>query len=219
MSTNLYSKENMQNLSQLKDLAPEPFKAFHEFNAAVFKDGALSKKEKEIIAVAVTHVTLCPDCIDAHTKEAKKAGASLEELAEAVFVAAAVEAGGTVTHSTHVHNAKDKDASDVLYARSNLRQLGQLGKLAPDGFKGYQAFSAAATKAGKLSAKFKEIIAVAVANAIQCPYCIDVHTKNAERHGATGEELAEAIMVTAAVRAGASYAHMANMIQSYQGLR
>ncbi|MBY6274372.1 MAG: alkylhydroperoxidase, partial [Bacillaceae bacterium] len=98
MSTNLYSKENMQNLSQLKDLAPEPFKAFHEFNAAVFKDGALSKKEKEIIAVAVTHVTLCPYCIDAHTKEAKKAGASLKELAEAVFVAAAVEAGGTVMH-------------------------------------------------------------------------------------------------------------------------
>ena len=217
MSTNLYSKENVQNLGQLKDLAPEPFKAFHEFNAAVFKDGALSKKEKEIIAVAVTHVTLCPDCIDAHTKEAKKEGASLEELAEAVFVAAAVEAGGTVTHSTHVHNAKNKDASDALYARSNLRQLGQLGKLAPDGFKGYQAFSAAATKAGKLSAKFKEIIAVAVANAIQCPYCIDVHTKNAERQGAIGEELAEAIMVTAAVRAGDSYAHMANMIQSYQG--
>ena len=104
----------------------------------------------------------------------------------------------------------------MLYARSNLKNLGLLGKFAPDGFKGYQAFSAAATKEGKLSAKFKEIIAVAVANATQCPYCIDVHSKNAKRHGATSEELAEAIMVTAALRAGGAYAHLANMIQSYQ---
>jgi len=216
MPTNLYTKENTQELAQLKDLAPEQLKAFNDFNAVVFKDGALSKKDKEIIAVAITHVTQCPYCIDAHTKAAKKAGATLEELAEAVFVTAAVEAGGTVTHSTHVHNAKDKEAADVLYARSNLKNLSQLGKFAPDGFKGYQAFSAAAAKAGKLSTKFKEIIAVAVANTTQCPYCIDVHTKNADKQGVTSEELAEAIMVASAVRAGGSYAHMANMIQSYQ---
>ena len=146
----------------------------------------------------------------------KKAGATLEELAEAVFVTAAVEAGGTVTHSTHIHNAKTKEASDVLYARSNLKNLGQLGKFAADAFKGYQEFSLAATKAGKLSTKFKEIIAVAVATATLCPYCIDVHTKNADKQGVTSEELAEAIMVSSAVCAGGSYAHMANMIQSYQ---
>ncbi|NEU30675.1 alkylhydroperoxidase [bacterium LRH843] len=216
MSTDLYAKENMQHLAQLKDLAPEQLKAFNDFNTAVFKDGALSKKEKEIIAVAITHVTQCPYCIDAHTKAAKKAGVTLEELAEAVFVTAAIESGGPVSHLTHVHNAKDKDASDVLYTRSNLKNVGQLGKFAPDGFNGYRAFGAAATKAGKLSSKFKEIIAVAVANTTQCPYCIEVHTKNADKEGATNEELAEAIMVASAICAGGSYAHMANMIKSYQ---
>ena len=75
-----------KNLAQLRDLAPEQLKAFSDFNAAIFEDGALSKKEKEIIAVAITHVTQCPYCIDSHTKAAKKAGATLEELAEAVFV-------------------------------------------------------------------------------------------------------------------------------------
>lgn len=214
--SDLYTKENMRNLAQLKKLAPEQVKAFNDFNADVLKDGALSNKEKEIIAVAITHVTQCPYCIESHTKSAKKAGATLEELCEAIFVTAAVEAGGTVTHSTHVHNAKNKEASDVLYARSNLKSLGQLGKFASDGFKGYQAFSAVATKSGQLSSKIKEIIAVAVANTIQCPYCIDVHTKNADKQGATGEELAEAIMVASAVRAGGAYAHMANMIQCYQ---
>lgn len=216
MSSDLYSKEYIKNLSQLKELVPEQMQSYRNFSAAVFSEGALSKREKELIAVAITHVTECPYCIDFHTKAAKKAGATLEELAEAVFVTVAVEAGGAITHSTHVHNAKQKDASDVLYARSNLQHLGQLGTFAPEGFKGYQAFSAAATKVGNLSAKFKEIIAVAVANATQCPYCIDVHTKKAEKLGATNEELAEAVMVTSVVRAGGAYVHMANMIQSFR---
>jgi AhpD family alkylhydroperoxidase len=216
MSSNLYTKEHTQKLAQLKDLAPEQLKAFNDFNVAVFKEGALTIKEKEIVAVAIAHITQCPYCIESHTKKAKKAGASLEELVEAIFVATAVEAGGVVTHSTHVHNAKNVDASDVLYARSNLKNLSNLGKFAPEGFKGYSVFSAAATKEGKLTAKFKEIIATASGVASQCPYCIDVHTKKAEKLGATSEELAEAIMVTSALRAGGSYAHMANMIQSYQ---
>ncbi|MGY0693325.1 carboxymuconolactone decarboxylase family protein [Virgibacillus sp. FSP13] len=215
MSTILYQKEYMKNLSQLKDLAPEQMKAFSEYNDGVFQDGALSKKEKEIIAVAIAHVTQCPYCIDSHTRSAKKAGASLEELVEAVFVVSGVEAGGAVTHSTNMHNAKDSEAADTLYARSNLKKLGQLGKSAPDAFKGYSNFSAAAMKEGKLSAKFKEILAVAVGHATLCPYCIDVHTKNADKAGATDEELSEAVLVASALLAGGSYAHIANMIQSY----
>jgi AhpD family alkylhydroperoxidase len=70
-------------------------------------------------------------------------------------------------------------------------------------------------KDGKLSGKFKEMIAVAVAHATQCPYCIDVHTKNAVMLGCSNEELAEAIMVTSALLSGVAYAHIANLIQSY----
>ncbi|MEH7383483.1 carboxymuconolactone decarboxylase family protein [Bacillus sp. JJ1533] len=216
MATSFYPKENIKHFAKIKDLAPEQLQAYNAFGKAAMQDGVLSRKEKEIIAVAIAHVTECPYCIDAHTKGAKKAGASLEELTEAVFVVAAVEAGGAVTHSTHVRNAKNQEASDTLYTRSNLKHLGQLGKFAPDGFKAYAAFSATATKEGILNSKFKEIIAVAVANATQCPYCIDVHSKNAVKLGATSEELAEAILVTAALRAGGAYAHLANLIQSYE---
>jgi AhpD family alkylhydroperoxidase len=215
MTNSLYQKENLKNLNQLKNLAPEQMQAFSEFNTAVLKEGVLTRKEKEIIAVAIAHVTECPYCIDSHTRNAKAEGASLEELVEAVFVVAGVEAGGAVTHSTHMHNALDSEADDALYKRSNLKKLGQLNKYAPEGFKGYSNFSATAMKAGKLSAKFKEIIAVAVAHATQCPYCIDVHTKNAEKLGVTNEELSEAVMVTAVLLAGGAYAHIANMIQSY----
>jgi AhpD family alkylhydroperoxidase len=215
VSNNFYEKENTRYLNKLKDLAPEQLQAFSEFNRAVFQEGALSKKEKEIIAVAIGHVTECPYCIDSHTRKAKKESASLEELVEAVFVVAGVEAGGAVTHSTHIQNATDAEAQDALYTRSNLKKLGALRKNAPEGFKGYSNFSAAAVKAGKLSAKFKEIIAVAVAHATQCPYCIDVHTKNAVKAGATNEELSEAVLVTSALLAGGAYAHMSNLIESY----
>jgi len=215
MSGNYYDKNIAKNISQLKDLAPEQLKAFYRFDASVLKAGALSKKEKELIAVAIAHVTECPYCIDTHTKKAKVAGATLEELVEAVFVVMAIEAGGVVTHSTHVHNALNEDSSDELYTRSNLRKLKDLNKYAPDGFKGYSEFSQTAMKESKLSAKFKEIIAVAVATATQCPYCIDVHSKNAIKKGASNEELAEAILVSSALCAGGAYAHMINMIESF----
>lgn len=215
MSNNYYQKENLNNLSQLKALAPDQLQAFSEFNNEVFKEGSLTKKEKEIIAVAIAHVTECPYCIDSHTRNAKKEGALLEELVEAVFVVSGVEAGGAVTHSTHMQNALNPEATDTLYNRSNLKNLRNLRISAPDGFKGYSNFSATAMKAGTLSAKFKEIIAVAVAHATLCPYCIDVHTKNANKAGATNEELSEAVLVASALLAGGAYAHMSNMIQSY----
>ena len=215
MTKHLYEKENLKNLSKLKELAPEQLQAFSEFNAAVMAEGVLSKKEKEIIAVTIAHVTECPYCIDSHTRRAKAEGASLEELVEAVFVVAGVEAGGVVTHSTHIHNAMDPEADDALYRRSNLKKLIKLNKFAPEGFRSYSAFSRTALKDGKLSGKFKEMIAVAVAHATQCPYCIDVHTKNAVKLGCSNEELAEIVLVTSALLAGGAYAHIANLIQSY----
>jgi AhpD family alkylhydroperoxidase len=215
MSDSLDQKENLINLNQLKNLVPDQLHAFSEFNSAVLKEGALTRKEKEIIAVAIAHVTDCPYCLNSHTRIAKAEGAALEELLEAAFVVAGVEAGGAVTHSTHMQNAQDPEAADALYERSNLKKLGKLGKNAPEGFKGYANFSATVMKPGKLSGKFKEIIAVAVAHATQCPYCIDVHTKNAAKAGATNEELSEAVLVTSAILASGAYAHIANMIQSY----
>lgn len=217
MSDSLYPKENAKHLKRLKDLAPDQLQAFSKFDGAVFQEGALTKKEKEIIAVTIAHVTECPYCIDAHTRKAKAQEASLEELVEAVFVVSSVEAGGAVTHSTHMQNALESDPDDTLYERSNLKKMGNLKDWAAEGFKGYSQFSATAMKEGKLSKKFKEIIAVAVAHATLCPYCIDVHTKGAEKEGATKEELSEAILVSSALLAGGAYAHMANMIGSYEG--
>lgn len=81
------------------DLAPEQIKAWRNFSKEVFKEGDLDKKTKELIAVAVAHVTQCPYCIKAHTKGSKRAGATNEEIMEAVWVAAEMRAGAAYAHA------------------------------------------------------------------------------------------------------------------------
>jgi AhpD family alkylhydroperoxidase len=97
----MYDMANIKKLKTLKELAPEAMSAFQAFDAAVFKEGALSVKVKELIAVAVALTTQCPYCIEIHAKKAKAAGCTDAEIAEASFVAAALRAGGAVTHATH----------------------------------------------------------------------------------------------------------------------
>jgi AhpD family alkylhydroperoxidase len=82
-----------------RDLAPEVFGAFRAFSQRVFADGALASTTKELIAVAVAHVTQCPYCIRGHTELALKKGASEQEIMEAIWVAAEIRAGGAFAHS------------------------------------------------------------------------------------------------------------------------
>jgi AhpD family alkylhydroperoxidase len=97
----MYDMANLKKLKTMKELAPEAVNAFHAFNDAVFKDGALSVKVKELLAVAVALTTQCPYCIEIHVKKAKTAGCTEAELTEVTMVAAALKAGGAMTHGTH----------------------------------------------------------------------------------------------------------------------
>jgi AhpD family alkylhydroperoxidase len=81
-------------------LAPDQQTAFDAFSKAVFAEGALPAKMKQIVAVAVAHVTQCPYCIQGHTRAALRAGATEQELMEAVWVAAEMRAGGAYAHAT-----------------------------------------------------------------------------------------------------------------------
>ena len=82
-----------------RELAPEPLNAFKAFSASVFADGALPSKTKQLIAVAVAHVTQCPYCIRGHTQAALKAGATEAEIMEAIWVSAEMRAGAAYAHS------------------------------------------------------------------------------------------------------------------------
>ncbi|HEX4055065.1 MAG TPA: carboxymuconolactone decarboxylase family protein [Tepidisphaeraceae bacterium] len=95
----IYVSATRELAEQRKSLARKPAEAFKAFSQSVFADGALPSKTKQLIAVAVAHVTQCPYCIRAHTKAALQHGATAEEIMEAIWVAAEMRAGGAYAHS------------------------------------------------------------------------------------------------------------------------
>lgn len=112
MDTTMYPRSTAELARKRRELAPAPLDAFKAFSAAVFADGALPAVTKQLIAVAVAHVTQCPYCIKGHTAGALKQGASEQQIMEAIWVAAEMRAGGSYAHSTlaldvmqHAHDA------------------------------------------------------------------------------------------------------------------
>ncbi|WP_459545787.1 carboxymuconolactone decarboxylase family protein [Nocardia sp. X0981] len=100
MSDPVYPAATQDIGARRRELAPDIHQAFDEFSRQVFADGALPQKTKQLIAVAVAHVTQCPYCIAGHTKLAHRAGAGDAEIMEAIWVAAEMHAGGAFAHST-----------------------------------------------------------------------------------------------------------------------
>lgn len=105
----MYHRTTPELAARRKELAPTVQKAFEDFSRAVFAEGALPEKTKQLIAVAVAHVTQCPYCIDGHTKVAKRKGASPEEIMEAIWVAAEMRAGGAYAHAAVALRAIGED--------------------------------------------------------------------------------------------------------------
>lgn len=95
----MYPPVTRKMIDRRKALAPVAETAFRDFGRAVFADGALDAKTKQLLAVAVAHVTQCPYCIRAHAKAARQTGASDDEIMEAVWVAAEMAAGAAMSHA------------------------------------------------------------------------------------------------------------------------
>ena len=96
----VYPRATDEMSRRRRELAPEVHEAWDRFSSAVFADGALDERTKQLIAVAVAHTTQCAYCIQGHTKVALRKGATEEELMEAIWVAAEMRAGGAYAHST-----------------------------------------------------------------------------------------------------------------------
>ena len=109
----MYPESSADIARKRHELAPAPLEAFQNFSRAVFAEGALPSVTKQLIAVAVAHTTQCPYCIRGHTKAALKAGATEQQIMEAIWVAAEMRAGGAYAHSAlaidtmqHAHGAR-----------------------------------------------------------------------------------------------------------------
>jgi AhpD family alkylhydroperoxidase len=108
MSDVFYAKDALKSIAKLFGLKKDLATSFMTFDKKVFEEGALSTKVKELIAVGAAHVTQCPYCIKGHVERAKKAGATDEEIAEAVFVGVAMSAGAAMAHSSVAMEALEK---------------------------------------------------------------------------------------------------------------
>jgi AhpD family alkylhydroperoxidase len=98
-SEQLYSVPTRENSEMRVQAAPEIMDAWRNFSKTVFKAGALDEKTKQLIAIAVAHVTQCPYCIHSHTEQALRKGANNQEIMEAVWIAAEMRAGAAYSHS------------------------------------------------------------------------------------------------------------------------
>ena len=100
MDQTLYLPSSADIARKRKELAPQPLATFQAFSKALFADGGLPSRTKQLIAVAVAHVTQCPYCIHGHTQAALASGATEQEIMEAIWVAAEMRAGAAYAHST-----------------------------------------------------------------------------------------------------------------------
>lgn len=103
-----YESEDLAKFSEIGKDAPQLWEQFNKYYAPVFAEGALSEREKSLIALAVAHAIQCPYCIDAYTRDSLERGSNLEQMTEAVHVAAAIRAGATLVHGVQMRNVAEK---------------------------------------------------------------------------------------------------------------
>jgi alkylhydroperoxidase/carboxymuconolactone decarboxylase family protein len=98
-----YDPQDLARFGSIAEHAPEVGKKFFDWYGAVFADGALSAREKSLVALAVAHAVRCPYCIDAYTQDALSKGWDLDQMTEAVHVAAAIQGGAALVHCMQMH--------------------------------------------------------------------------------------------------------------------
>lgn len=104
-----YKSEDLKRFGEIGKFSKELMdKFFDYYDSATGSEGALTKREKALIALAISHSKQCPYCIDAYTTQCLESGANPEQMTEAVHVAAAMEAGITLIHAIQMHNALEK---------------------------------------------------------------------------------------------------------------
>lgn len=110
MSKTYYDPADLPKFGDIAEYQPDLAKKFFSYYGDVFKEGALTEREKALIALAVSHAVQCPYCIDAYTTGSLEKGADEEQMMEAIHVAAAIKGGATLVHGVQMMN-KAKEVS------------------------------------------------------------------------------------------------------------
>jgi alkylhydroperoxidase/carboxymuconolactone decarboxylase family protein len=108
MSKTYYDPADLRKFGKISEWNETLGEKFFDYYGEVFKEGALTAREKSLIALAVSHTEQCPYCIDAYTKDGLQRGITKEEMMEAVHVGAAIRSGATLVHSVQMMNKVNK---------------------------------------------------------------------------------------------------------------
>ena len=104
MDKTYYDPKDLAKFGDIQEWEPKLGKKFFDYYGEVFKDGALTAREKSLIALAVSHAVQCPYCIDAYTSDTLEKGADEAQMMEAVHVAAAIKSGAALVHGVQMMN-------------------------------------------------------------------------------------------------------------------
>jgi 4-carboxymuconolactone decarboxylase len=108
MSEHYYHSPDLARFPEIGNNCPDLAQKFFDWYNAVFAEGALSAREKSLIALGVAHAVQCPYCIDAYSRDALEKGADLDQLTEAVHVSAAIRGGASLVHGIQMRNHATK---------------------------------------------------------------------------------------------------------------
>ena len=103
-----YHRHDLPRFGEIERGAPELAEKFFAWYNAVFAEGTLTVREKSLIALAVSHAVQCPYCIDAYSKDALEKGSNLDQMTEAIHVAAAIRGGASLVHGVQMLNHVDE---------------------------------------------------------------------------------------------------------------
>jgi alkylhydroperoxidase/carboxymuconolactone decarboxylase family protein len=103
-----YKREHLADFPKIAEGSPELGKKFFDYYTSVFADGALTAREKSLIALAVAHTVQCPYCIDAYTQDCQQKGADFEQMTEALHVAVAIRGGSSLVHGMQMREQARK---------------------------------------------------------------------------------------------------------------
>jgi alkylhydroperoxidase/carboxymuconolactone decarboxylase family protein len=103
-----YDAQHLADFGRIAEVKPELGNKFFDYYSTVFAEGALSAREKSLIALAVAHVVQCPYCIDAYTRDCQEKGADVEQMTEALHVAVAIRGGASLVHGMQMRQHAKK---------------------------------------------------------------------------------------------------------------
>jgi alkylhydroperoxidase/carboxymuconolactone decarboxylase family protein len=108
MSETYYKTGDLKKFSEISEFGPDLAKKFFDYYGSVFQEGALTAREKSLIALAVSHAVQCPYCIDAYTRDGLERGLTETQMMEAIHVTSAIRGGASLVHGVQMMNVAKK---------------------------------------------------------------------------------------------------------------